>query len=198
MVQKINKGYKFILISPEFVLNVKKLMYPWLWYWYPPLQKNKRGGVRIGNQEHGKVIGNNGKYKDYDNEDKEENDPHYHSQLQTYIAKIQDRRSPVYKSAPLPVSFKWTTKYFEDFINDFSFHFGQQFYMRYILIPAFHTTYFRHGNDLYTVLVMANMMDLHLTVKYISIEQFQSDINYIYCALKQSLKSRGCDLVVTT
>ena len=64
-------------------------------------------------------------------------------------------------------------------------------------MPAFHTIYFKHGNDLYTVLGMANMMNVHIAIKYISIEQFQNDINYLYYALKQALKSRGSDLVVT-
>ena len=64
-------------------------------------------------------------------------------------------------------------------------------------MPAFHTIYFKHGNDLYTVLGMANMMNEHITIKYISIEQFQNEINYLYYALKQALKSKGTDLVST-
>ena len=103
----------------------------------------------------------------------------------------------LYKRTPLPTSVKWTSAIaFEDFYNSFTAHIGQQLHLQYILAPAFHTIYFQHGHDLYVVLGLANKMNIHSSLKLISLEQFYNDIGFLYYALKQALVSRGSDLII--
>ena len=68
--------------------------------------------------------------------------------------------------------------------------------MIYIIKAALHFVNFKHGYDLYLVLGLANYMNIHTPLNFISLEQFYNDIGYLYNALKQALKSKGNDLIV--
>ena len=54
----------------------------------------------------------------------------------------------------------------------------------------------KHGHNPYVTLGLASKMNIHISVKYVTLEQLYDDINFLYFALKQTLKSRGSDLVI--
>ena len=60
----------------------------------------------------------------------------------------------------------------------------------------FHSLWLKHGHNPYATLGLANQMNVHISVKYVTLEQLYDDISYLYFALKQALKSRGSDLVI--
>ena len=39
-------------------------------------------------------------------------------------------------------------------------------------------------------------MNIHSSLKFVTLEQLSNDINYLYFELKQALKSRGSDLII--
>ena len=68
--------------------------------------------------------------------------------------------------------------------------------MQYILEDKFQSIYLQFGNNKHMTLGLANTANVHPTVKYISVEQFENDIPYLYNALKHSIRGRGADLIV--
>ena len=60
----------------------------------------------------------------------------------------------------------------------------------------FHSLWLKHGHNPYATLGLANQMNVHISVKYVTLEQLHDDISYLYFTLKQALKSRGSDLVI--
>ena len=94
--------------------------------------------------------------------------------------------------------FKWTTTTgFETSIKIFESHIGQQPHLQYILSRVFHGIWFKHGahGNYSLVLGLAKIAKVHVSVNYITEEQFVIDINYLFSALKQSLVNKGSDLV---
>ena len=103
----------------------------------------------------------------------------------------------LYKRNTLPTSVKWkSANALKAFYISFTAHNGQQLHSQYILAPAFYTIYFQHGYDIYVVLGLANKMNIHACLKFISLEQFYNNNIFLFYALKQSLVSRGSDLII--
>ena len=68
---------------------------------------------------------------------------------------------------------------------------GQQTYLQYILEEKFHAIYFQWGVNLYLTLGLANIDKVHVQVKYITVEQLENDINYLYYALNTLSEEEG-------
>ena len=94
------------------------------------------------------------------------------------------------------VSIKWTINDFENFPSDFISHIVQQHHLRYILNTVFHSLWLKHGHNPYVNLGLASKMNVHISVIYVTLEQLYDDISFLTFALKQTLKSRGGDLVI--
>ena len=62
---------------------------------------------------------------------------------------------------------------------------------------VFHTIWLRHGGnrDYATVLELVRAANIHVSIYYISEEQFVIDLKYLFSALKQSLVNRDSDLI---
>ena len=86
---------------------------------------------------------------------------------------------------------------FEEFICLFESHIGQQPNLQYIMNRVFHAIWLRHGRDrnYATVLGLGRATNVHVSIHYISEEQFVIDLNYLFSALKESLVNRGSDLI---
>ena len=61
----------------------------------------------------------------------------------------------------------------------------------------FHAIWLRHGEnrDYATVLGLGRSVNVHVSIYYISAEEFVVDLNYLFSALKQALVNRGSDLI---
>ena len=105
------------------------------------------------------------------------------------IAPPRDTGKP-YKRTPAPESLTWIPgkEDFEDFHDRLTAFIGQQNQMQYILEDKFQSIYLQFGNNKHMTLGLANAANVHPTVKYISVEQFENDIPYLYNALKHSIR----------
>ena len=99
------------------------------------------------------------------------------------------------KRTPLPSTFKWKeTEDFEVFHDAFISYMGQQRHLQYIYQERFISIYLQHGHNPYLTLGIATYQNVHSSVKYISIEQFDVDSNYLFHALQQCITGRGSEI----
>ena len=93
------------------------------------------------------------------------------------IAPPPNTATPL-KRTPLPSTFKWKeTEDFEDFHDSFISYMGQQCHLQYIYQENFISIYLQHGHNPYLTLGIATYQNIHSSIKYISIEQFDVDSN---------------------
>ena len=83
----------------------------------------------------------------------------------------------------------------EDFFRRFNAHIGQQNHLQYILESKFHSIYLSQKEPDVT-LGLANRMNIHYSLNYITVQQFIVDIGYLYHALLAGLAARGSDIVI--
>ena len=108
------------------------------------------------------------------------------------------KKSALLRRTPLPLMTKWASSTgFEKFITLFESHIGQQPLLQYILCRVFHAIWFKHGGNRNYALVlgMEKYTQVHVSINYITEEQFVIELNYLFSALKQSLVNKGRDLV---
>ena len=99
----------------------------------------------------------------------------------------------------LPQTVKWVGNQegsFEDFLGMITAHIGQQPHLVYIVIPEFIALWLQFGVE-DKVLGLARHMNLHMSLAYITTEQFIFDITWLYNALKQALgNGRSSDIIL--
>ena len=71
---------------------------------------------------------------------------------------------------------------------------GQQRHLQYIYQENFISIYLQHGHNPYLTLGIATYQNIHSSVKYISIEQFDVDSTYLFHALQQCITGRGSEI----
>ena len=112
----------------------------------------------------------------------------------------QPKRGTLLKRQALPQIVKWTgtsSTSFENFLNLFQSHVGQQKHMSYLLIPSFQQLWLQWGKPAW-VLGAARNMKLHSSLTYITIEQIKTDITWLFNALSQALGTgRGADIIIS-
>ena len=101
-----------------------------------------------------------------------------------------------HEKTPLLVSIKWEGNVdFEDFLRRFNSHIRQQNHLQCILESKFHSIYSSQKEPDVT-LVLSNRMNIHCSLNYITVQQFITDIGYLYHALLVGLPTRGSDIVI--
>ena len=99
----------------------------------------------------------------------------------------------------LPQTVKWVGNQegsFEDFLGLITAHIGQQPHLVYIVIPEFIALWLQFG-VVDKVLGLARRMNLHMSLAYITTEQFIFDITWLYNTLKQALENgRGLGITL--
>ena len=113
--------------------------------------------------------------------------------------QIVQRTTNLLKRQALPQAVKWNgtgEDSFEDFLNSITSHIGQQAHLSYIILPEFISLWLQMG-VVPKVLGLARRMNLHMSLHYITTEQFDFDITWLYNALKQAIgNGRGMDVVI--
>ena len=71
---------------------------------------------------------------------------------------------------------------------------GQQRHLQYIYQESFISIYLIHGHNQYLTLGIATYNNIHPSVKYITVEQFEVDSNYLFHALQHCIKGRGSEI----
>ena len=102
-----------------------------------------------------------------------------------FIIALSPNTTTPLKRTPLPSTFKWKdTEDFKDFHDAFISYMGQQRHLQYIYQENFISIYLQYGHNPYLTLGIATYNNIHSSVKYISIEQFDVDSNYLFHALQ--------------
>ena len=101
------------------------------------------------------------------------------------------------KRYPLPTEFSWNGqcgKDFEIFIQKFEGHIIQQAHMGYLICDKIATLWLTYGNP-EIVLKLGIIQRIHPGLIHISCAQFESDVAWLYGAMKQSITGRGYALI---
>jgi len=107
--------------------------------------------------------------------------------------------SHLLKRQALPQTVKWDgtgDNSFETFLGLVNSHIGQQAHLAYIIIPEFIALWLTIG-QIDEVLGLARRMNIHMSLNYITSEQFIYDITWLFSALKQAIgDGRGSEVIL--
>ena len=107
--------------------------------------------------------------------------------------------SHLLKRQALPQTVKWDgtgDNSFETFLGLVNSHIGQQAHLAYMIIPEFIALWLTIG-EIDEVLGLARRMNIHMSLNYITSEQFIYDITWLFSALKQAIgDGRGSEVIL--